>query len=342
MQDSSPAYRRVAAAFAHRESDRVPLWGIIQNRAVYEHVLGPENVGDAAEVPLEDKLRLHAEVYAALGIDISRAHLWPPGREEAGSGITWKRPTIRAGQVGGYQPELLDAAARKEEVDIRCRQIEMNRPHSVFAPTVRGLFCPVFEVMGLEEFCYAAADSPGEIERLMDAHTEHARCLAELYAARPEVQYVAVCDDMAYKGGLIFPPAWMRKNWRPRIARVLQPLTKRGIRVVFHSDGDVREMIGDLIELGFDGLNPLEPMAGMDLAWLKREFGRELTLIGGVDCSQLLPFGKPQEIREEVCRLLDIGAPGGGFIIGDSSQILAGTPLENVLAFYETVHGYGA
>jgi len=62
-----------------------------------------------------------------------------------------------------------------------------------------------------------------------------------------------------------------------------------------------------------------------------------VTLIGGVDCSQLLPFGTPQKIRDEVRRLLDIGAPGGGFIIGDSSSVAPNTPVKNLLAFYETV-----
>jgi uroporphyrinogen decarboxylase len=99
-------------------------------------------------------------------------------------------------------------------------------------------------------------------------------------------------------------------------------------------------LIPDLIEAGIDAINPLEPLAGMDLAELKKQYGKDVTLIGGVDCSQLLPFGKPQEIRDEVKRLLDIGAPGGGFIVGDSSCILPDTPVENVLAFYETVHEY--
>ena len=97
----------------------------------------------------------------------------------------------------------------------------------------------------------------------------------------------------------------------------------------------------DLIELGIDGLNPLEPLAGMDLKALKARYGRDLTLIGGVDCARLLPFGRPEQIRDEVRRILDIGAPGGGFVIGDSSQIMPDTPLENILAFYETVHEFG-
>jgi hypothetical protein len=328
----------VADAFAHREPRRVPLWGILNNRPVYEHVLGPQRVGTAAEVALDDKLALHAEVYRALGIDITRAHIWPPDRSGAlAAGTTWREHTVAAADVAGWAPSLPDDAARDEEVAVRCRQIAINRPHSIFAPSVRGVFCPLFEQMGLEEFSYACHDAPGEIQRLMDVLLEYAVSLAERYAARPEVRYVAVCDDVAFKSGLIFPPAWMRRHWRGRLGRLLRPLKDAGVTVIFHSDGNVREIVPDLIELGVDGLNPLEPLAGMDLAELKRDFGGDITLVGGVDCAQLLTFGRPGEIRDEVRRLLDIGAPGGGFIIGDSSQINPNAPVENVLAFYEAV-----
>jgi uroporphyrinogen decarboxylase len=181
-------------------------------------------------------------------------------------------------------------------------------------------------------------DHPGQVERLMEAYCDYDLSLAQRYAGRSKVQYVAICDDMAFKGGLVFPPDWMRKHWKARMARIIAPLKKRGIKVVFHSDGNTEAIIPDLIEIGFDAINPLEPLAGMELAHLKRTFGKDVTLIGGVDCAQLLTFEKPDKVRDEVRRLLDIGAPGGGFIIGDSSAITPNTPLENVLAFYETVH----
>ena len=341
MIRESGSFELVEAAFAHRETGRVPLWGTINNRPVYEHVLGSERVGDAAQVSLDDKLNLHAEVYRELGIHVTRAQIWPPDRHSTRKGETnWAERPVSAADVHTYEPEFPDDAARDEACEIRCRQIRINAPHTLFAPTIRGTFCPTFEKMGLEEFSYACADSPDEVERLMKAHMEYARSMAERFAACPEVWAVAVCDDFAFKTGTIFPPNWMRKNWLHQIAHIIQPLKARGARVIFHSDGRIDELIPDLIGIGVDGINPLEPLAGMDLAYLKKEYESDVTLIGGVDCSQLLPFGKPQQISDEVKRLLDIGAPGGGFIIGDSSCILPVTPVENVLAFYRTVHEY--
>ena len=340
--DSVAAYERIEAAFAHREGDRVPLWAIIQNRPVYEHVLGADRVGNSADVGLDDKIRLHAEVFDKLGIDMTRAQLWPPDRQQALDTVShWAERPITADNIAQYQPHFPDEKARDEDVTIKCRQVQANRPHTVFAPTIRGIFCPTFEKMGLEEFSYVAMDSPAEVERLMAAYTEYDLAMAERLAAQPDVRYVAICDDMAFKGGLVFPPDWMRKHWKAKMALILAPLKKRGIKVIFHSDGNIEALIPDLIEIGFDAINPLEPLAGMDLGHLKRTFGKDVTLIGGVDCAQLLTFEKPQRVRDEVKRLLEIGAPGGGFIIGDSSQITPNTPLENVLAFYETVLATG-
>ena len=334
---------RVDAAFRHVEPDRVPLWGIVHNRAVYEHVLGPERVPDAAGLPLPDKLARHAEVYAALGIELTRAQLWPPDRGRGADGETvWRERTVTAATLAAHAPPLPAAAELDAERDVRLRQIAANAPHTVFAPTIRGCFCATFEALGLEEFSFACADAPAEVDRVMWLHAERGRALAGRYAARPDCRYVAICDDLAFKTGTIFPPAWMRAHWLPKLRHVLAPLHAAGVRTIFHSDGRMDALIPDLIEAGVAAVNPLEPLAGMDLAALKRDFGRDITLIGGVDCSQLLPFAAPDRVRDEVRRLLDIGAPGGGFVIGDSSSILPCTPLANVLAFYETVLAAGA
>ncbi|MBN1807835.1 MAG: hypothetical protein JW909_02125 [Planctomycetes bacterium] len=343
MNDRMSCGELVEAAFSHRETGQIPLWGTINNRAVYEHILGSERVGDPESVGLDDKLEMHAEVYRKLGIDITRAQIWPLARAETGgSGTTWDERKLTAAGIGEHEPVFPGDSERDEESEVRRRQVRINSAHTVFAPTLRGCFCPTFEKMGLEEFSYAVADSPLEVERVMDRYTEYSRSMAERYAGYPEVPVMAVCDDLAYKTGTIFPPEWMREHWVHRLARIIEPLKEKGKRVVFHSDGRMEALIPDLIGIGIDGINPLEPLAGMDLGKLKREYGKDVTLIGGVDCSQLLPFGTPQEIRDEVRRIIETGAPGGGFIIGDSSCILPVTPVENVFAFYDTVHEYGA
>ena len=329
---------RIEATFNHSESGGVPLWGILCGRTFYEHVLGVDNVGGPEEVALDDKLSAHAEVYNSFGIDITRAQLWPaaPGVEDT----HWAGRTVTADTLADFVPEFPAADAVDEWCDIAVRQVAANAPRTLFAPTIHGPFCRTFELMGLEEFSYAVADEPDQVKRLMEMFTDYNTLRAKCLAARSEVTVVAICDDMAAKGATLFPPVWMREHWLPLLQRVIEPLLKAGKRVIFHSDGKMDALIPDLIDIGVDGINPLEPLAGMDLAELKREYGRDVTLIGGVDCSQLLPFGSHTEIRDEVRRLLDIGAAGGGFIIGDSSMVVPSTPVDSLLTFYETVREY--
>ncbi len=113
------------------------------------------------------------------------------------------------------------------------------------------------------------------------------------------------------------------------------------MKVIYHSDGYVISVLDDMIDAGIDGLNPIEPLAGMDIGYLKKHYGKRLVLTGNLDCSQLLPLGTPEEVREGTRALLRTASPGGGHFIGSSSEITPATPVENILAFCETVHEEG-
>jgi uroporphyrinogen decarboxylase len=104
--------------------------------------------------------------------------------------------------------------------------------------------------------------------------------------------------------------------------------------VLFHSDGNLNPILGDLVDAGIDGLNPIETLAGMDVPDIHRRYPH-LFLCGGIDVSQLLPHGTPQHVREAVRRAID-GA-GGRLMVGSSTELNNEVPLENYLALRETV-----
>jgi len=110
-------------------------------------------------------------------------------------------------------------------------------------------------------------------------------------------------------------------------------------KVFIHSCGSVVELIPDFIEAGFDILNPVQcSAAGMEPEKLKREFGDRITFWGaGVDTQQTLPFGTPEEVREEVLCRLDVLTPGGGFVFNPIHNIQPRTPPENIIAMFNAV-----
>ena len=114
-------------------------------------------------------------------------------------------------------------------------------------------------------------------------------------------------------------------------------------KVFFHTDGDVFSLIEDFIEIGVDILNPIQTSAGSmaDLKALKERFGREIVFCGGIDTHRVLPYGTPQEVREEVRRVISILGPGGGYMVASVHTIMNDVPPENIVAMVEAVEEFG-
>jgi len=143
---------------------------------------------------------------------------------------------------------------------------------------------------------------------------------------------------------LISPRMW-RRYFKGRMATFIQELKAINpqVKVAYHSDGDIRRIIPELVEIGLDVLNPIQP-ACMDPAELKGQYGDRLCFWGTVDEQQTLPFGTPEQVRAEVLERLRTVGRGGGLILAPTHHVQLDTPLENLRAMVETVQGtpYGA
>jgi len=128
---------------------------------------------------------------------------------------------------------------------------------------------------------------------------------------------------------------------KPHHIRLNKRIHEFGKKVIYHSDGNVMDAIDGLIDMGIDVLQPLQLSAeGMDPVILKERYGDVLCFEGGVSVQKILPFGKEEEVREEVKILIRILGRNGGYILGPDHAIQAGTPPENVFAMFETALSY--
>ena len=111
----------------------------------------------------------------------------------------------------------------------------------------------------------------------------------------------------------------------------------------FHTDGDVFDLIEDFIEIGVDVLNPIQTSAGKmaDLEELKRRYGRRLVFCGAIDTQHILPHGTPQEVRQEVRRVIKILGEGGGYMVASVHTVMNEVPPENILAMVDAVEEFG-
>lgn len=160
--------------------------------------------------------------------------------------------------------------------------------------------------------------------------------LAETACDRYELDWLWTGDDVGGQQGMMLDPAMWRETIKPQLKRIYDVGKSRGLPVAYHSCGAIRPIIGDLIEIGLDVLNPIQcDCPGMDALELKNEFGKHLTFMGGVDTIGLLPKGSAEEVRRATRRLIDgMTCDGGGYILAASHTVPPETPLENIFAMY--------
>ncbi len=145
-------------------------------------------------------------------------------------------------------------------------------------------------------------------------------------------------DDFGFQHGMIIEADLWRKVIKPRISYMFTEFRKvrPDIKIAWHSCGSILPIIPDFIEVGLDILNPIQPLAyGMDPVFLKNTYGKDLVFFGGIDIQELLPYGTPQMIKDEVKRRIEILGKDGGYIVAPAHNIQPDTPVENVLAFFE-------
>lgn len=193
---------------------------------------------------------------------------------------------------------------------------------------------------GYEEYLMDIIDNPKRLECLFDKILELK--LAFWDRMLEEVGDIATgvmeSDDLGTQQDLLFSPKAYRELVKPYHRKVCDFIHSRTkAKIFFHSCGAIRSVLPDLIQVGVDILNPVQVnAAGMDSALLKRAFGKDLAFWGGgVDTQRILPFGTPQQVKDEVKRRIDDLAPGGGFVFATVHAVQANVPPENVVAVWE-------
>jgi uroporphyrinogen decarboxylase len=208
-----------------------------------------------------------------------------------------------------------------------------------------GIFEQPARIMGLENFFTALVKEPEFADRIMGQITEVyiESCNNYLEQVGEYLQVFTYFDDVNGQDGWLISPDIYRQMVKPKQRRLLEAIRRKtDAKVYYHGCGAVYDLIPDLIELGFDILNPVQVSArGMDTKRLKEEYGQDMVFWGGVDTQQVLPFGKPEEVADEVKRRIDDLAPGGGFVFAAVHNIQALVPPENIVTMFDTALAYG-
>ena len=231
-----------------------------------------------------------------------------------------------------------------EQADIEeCRrevQAFFNGAFQVFDRfSIIGLGWGLFEfswiIRGFQNSMMDSITEPDFYEELLDLLTESRLSMVEQCADVP-ADAIMFGDDWGDQRGVILGPERWRRFIKPRWAKVYDAVHAQGKTVISHCCGSVADIIPDMIEMGLDVFESVQPEpANMNPYELKRKYGDKITFWGALGSQSIVHFGTPQQIRDEIQHLVREMGKGGGFIISPAKALQPGTPLENAIAVIE-------
>jgi len=368
---------RYMAAIHHEEPDRVPIYAGLDAKfkemlTGRRHASSKSYIGGGVTVAKEAKMtdyevlewnqKLSNDAIRRLGTDafiVSDYWLWPRGYEprylDEHTFVDWWGKTYRLLPKVGTN-YWIDGIIKTEEdldefvppdpdeinydlVDFAVRDARDGDYPVIGAVHLAGMF-PYLMMGGLDRFCINLYARPRFTGRVLDMVAEVQTEIAKNIIDRG-VDIIAETDDIAGVDGPFWPPEIMRRHIWPPIKRLADHCHRRGVPYLKHTDGDIMPVLEEFIDFcGFDGLNPIEPQC-MDMAEVKRRFGRRLYLRGNVDITWVIPYGAEEDVRRDVRRAIDQGAKGGGFVLSESNSFHPNCKFENILTYVDEAKRYG-
>jgi uroporphyrinogen decarboxylase len=195
-------------------------------------------------------------------------------------------------------------------------------------------------LMPFETFLIKMMEDPEIIKALVKMSVDINLEMAK-EAVKRGIKIVYTGDDFAYNSGPIVSPKQFRDIFYPELKRVVTGYKELGLIVIKHTDGNIMPIIDMIIDSGFDCLDPIDPIAGMDLKKIKYLYGDKICIKGNVDCSTTLSFKSIDETIKETRNCLEIAMSGGGYILSSSNSIHSAVKPENYKAMIDTVKEYG-
>jgi uroporphyrinogen decarboxylase len=206
------------------------------------------------------------------------------------------------------------------------------------------MFEPCSHIRGMEQLLLDMFTDPDALEPFFDNAMDFSLQVSKS-ALEMNVDWIWLGDDVGTQGGMILSPDMWRKFFKPRMAKIIKELRsiKKDLIIAYHSCGTIKPIIPDLIEIGVNVLNPIQPKAkDMDMYAIKKEFGDRLALHCGMDTQDLLPFGTLEDIENEVKKMIKFLAKDGGFIFTASHTIQPDTTDERIILMLDTLKKYGS
>ena len=335
-------------AFEHQEPDCVPAWcgASTEFWDNAKRELGLDDEGLRRR--FGDDFRRVFAAYAGPDFPLSEGATYrtPFGVERHGIGygqpLSHPLADAALAEVHAYawpEPAWMDVSGIRAEAE------SYGGQYAILGGDWSPFWHDAIDLLGMENLYYKMADEPELVDAVMKHMVDYYAGVSERIfdAAADAIDIFFVGNDLGGQTGPLLGVGLFGRFVLPHLARLIDLGHAYGLKVLLHCCGGFAPLIPPLIAAGLDGVHAVQPScAGMDLRTLKATFGDRLLFNGCIDSHHVLIKGTPAFVRERTREVLDIMKPGGGFVAGASHDwILEETPLENVLAMFDTIRDYG-
>ena len=328
---------RVMAALNLKEPDRVPFADYVDT-IVKQKIMGTEEIDEAE---FAKKIGMDAIYFADYSTPLFCKSHYEDGNEPKAYGLTGETEFIGEGLI-------------RTENDLD--KIVLPDPHdeSFYDPAKRfmekyhdsdlaiyaglrpfGMFNTIYS-MPMMDFADALYENIQLINTLMDIFIQWNLPILEKLQGLG-IDFIVAYNDMAYKGGPLVSPQMFREVFLPKMKVVADAIK---LPWAFHSDGDLKLVMEDLLTLNMNAVNPFEPPV-MDLKVAKEKWGDRICLWGNIDLVKTLPYGTVEEVEAEVKQRIQEAGPGGGYICASANSLTGFCKIENIFAMTAAVRKYG-
>ncbi|MHC4432976.1 MAG: uroporphyrinogen decarboxylase family protein [Planctomycetota bacterium] len=337
----------VLVAFEHKEPDRVPCWcgASVEfwDKAKRQLQLDDEGL----RIRFGDDFRRVFAEYSGPDFELSEGATYRTvfgvEREGLGYGQPMSHPLANATlkEVHDYpwpDPAWMDVSK------IRSQAQTYDGRYAILGGDWSPFWHDAIDLLGMENMYMKMYDEPELVEAVMQHLVDYYAAVSErIFAAAGDViDIFFIGNDLGSQTGPLLSPALFERFVLPHLRRLIDLGHRYRLKVQLHCCGGFAPLIPSLIGAGLDGLHAVQPSCyGMDLSQLKADFGDRILFNGAIDSHHVLIEGTPETVRRRAREVLEIMAPGGGYVAGASHDtILEETPVENVLAMFEAIRDY--
>lgn len=341
---------RVLTAFTHEEPDRVPMW-CGASPGFWEKAKRQLNIADDEKLRqrFHDDFRRVFATYTGpdspLGDGVTLRTIFGVERHGHGYGQPTTNPLANADDRRTIHNYPWPEPAEMNVSTIRTEAQLFGRQYAILGGSWSPFWHDAIDLLGMENMYYKMTDAPDLVDavfqHIVDFYAEVNRRIFE--AAGDAIDIFFIGNDFGSQTGPLMGEAHFRRFILPHLKRLIDLGHAYRLKVMLHCCGGFEPLIPAMIEAGLDGLHAVQPCCqGMDLHALKTKYGDKILFNGGIDSHHILINGTPDTVRQQTREVLNIMMPGGGYVAGASHDyILEETPVENIVAMFDTVFEYG-